>query len=272
MGNSQLRSRSWTDVTGARPPGWVKFGAVLGGVAMVLLGAGPVSAYRPFVSTDAAVADPKEIEIELGALTLDRRGHENTFTTPSVVVNYGVLERWELVGEFRVQEGSGTEITDPGVFLKGVLKEGVLQDKDGVSLAVEAGPLLPSTVKGERGVGFEASGIFSARLAPITLHVNVGGGIDRSDARPFVTWGLIAELPVTTRFRFVSEVNGESTKGQRPNNSVLVGVIWQPSSSNIFLDAAVRRGISSGAPDWEFTAGVTFGFKLAPSPRHGPGS
>ena len=102
----------------------VQFGAGLVGVAMVLLGADPVSAYRPFVSTDAAVADPREVEIELGTLTLDRTGRENTFTTPSVVVNYGVRERWELVGEFRVQEGSGTEIIDPGVFLKGVLKEG----------------------------------------------------------------------------------------------------------------------------------------------------
>src|SRR5712664_1586314 len=250
----------------------VTFGTGTVAVAMVLLSAGPVSAYRPFVSTDAAVADPKEVEIELGALTLDRTGHESTFTTPSVVVNYGVWERWELVGQFGVQEGSGTEITDPGVFLKGVLKDGVLQDKDGVSLAVEAGPLLPSTVKGQRGVGFEASGILSARLAPVTFHVNLGGGVDRSDARPFANWGLIGELPVSSKFRFVSEVNGESTKGQRPNNSVLVGFIWQPSSANIFLDAAVRRGISSGAPDWEVTAGVTFGFKLAPSTRHEPGS
>jgi hypothetical protein len=87
-----------------------------------------------------------------------------------------------------------------------------------------------------------------------------------------VAWGLIGELPVTTRLRVVSEVNGESTKGQRANNSVLVGFIWQPSSANISLDAAVRRGISRGAPDWEVTAGVTFGFKLAPAPRHEPGS
>jgi len=83
---------------------------------------------------------------------------------------------------------------------------------------------------------------------------------------------LIGELPVTARFRVVSEVNGESTKGQRPINSALVGFIWQPSSANVFLDAAIRRGISGGAPDWEFTAGVTFGFTLARSPRHGPGS
>jgi hypothetical protein len=61
---------------------------------MVLLGADPASAYRPFVSTDAAVADPRDVEIELGALTLDRTGRENTFSTPSVVVNYGVRERW----------------------------------------------------------------------------------------------------------------------------------------------------------------------------------
>jgi len=252
--------------------GLVKLGAGMVGIALVMLGANPVSAYRPFVSTDASVADLKEVEVELGAFTLDRTGRENTFTTPGVVVNYGVLERWELVGQFGVQEGSGTEITDPGVFLKSVLKEGVLQGKAGVSLAVEAGPLLPSTVKGEGGVGFEGTGILSARLAPVTLHVNVGGGVDRSDARPFVTWGLIGELPVTSKFRFVSEVNGESTKGQRPNNSVLVGFIWQPGSANISLDAAVRRGISSGAPDWEVTAGVTFGFKLAPSSRHEPGS
>jgi hypothetical protein len=251
----------------------VKVRAGMVGVAMVLLGAGPAVAYRPFVSTDAAVADPREIEIEFGALTLDRTGHENTFTTPGVVVNYGVRERLELVGQFGVQEGFRTEIADPAVFLKGVLKEGVLQGKDGVSLAVEAGPLLPSTMKGEGGVGFEGTGILSARLAPVTLHLNVGGGVDRSDARPFATWGLIGELPVTARVRLVSEVNGESIKGQRPNNSVLVGFIWQPSSAdNIFLDAAVRRGISSGAPDWEVTAGVTFGFKLAPSPRHEPGS
>jgi hypothetical protein len=242
------------------------------GVAMVLLGADPVSAYRPFVSTDAAVADPREVEIELGALTLQRTGRENTFTTPSVVLNYGVWERWELVAEFRVQEGSGTEITDSGVSVKGVLKEGVLQDKEGVSIAVEAGLLLPSTMKGERGVGFEGNGILSARLASMIFHLNVGGGLDRSEARPFATWGLIGELPVTSRFRVVSEVNGQSTKGQRPNNSALVGFIWQPWSSNVFFDGAVRRGISGGAPDWEFTTGVTFGFKLAPTRRQGPGS
>jgi hypothetical protein len=111
----------------------VKFGAGMVGALIILLAAHPVSAYRPFVSTDASVEDPAELEIELGGLTLDRTGHENTFTTPSVVVNYGVRERWELVGQFSVQEGLGTEITGPGVFLKGVLKEGSFRTKTGLA-------------------------------------------------------------------------------------------------------------------------------------------
>src|SRR5260370_19475665 len=210
-GSSELRRRM------------VNVGAAMVGVAMVLVGAGHAWASRPFVSTDAAVADPREIEIEFGALTLDRTGHENTFTAPSVVVNYGVHERWELVGQFGVQEGSGTEITDPGVFLKGVLKEGVLQGKDGFSVALEAGPLLPSTVKGEGGVGLEGTGILSARFAPVLLHLNVGGGVVRSPARPFVTWGSIGALPVAATPRVGSEANGEGTKRLRPNTAALVG-------------------------------------------------
>jgi hypothetical protein len=46
-------------------------------------------AYRPFVSTDAAVADPKEVEIELGYFNLERTRRENAITTPSAVLNYG---------------------------------------------------------------------------------------------------------------------------------------------------------------------------------------
>src|SRR5215470_12985976 len=69
----------------------------------------PVSAraYRPFVSTDAAVADVKEVEIELGYFNLERTRRENTITTPAVVLNYGVAKNWEVVGEFRLEGRCG---------------------------------------------------------------------------------------------------------------------------------------------------------------------
>ena len=227
----------------------------------VLLVPASAWAYRPFVSTDAAVADPKEVEIELGYFNLERTHRANTISTPHVVLNYGVAKNLELVAEFNLVVSPDVEVTDPSVSLKGVLKEGVLQDKPGVSVAVEAGPLLPTTLPREHGVGFEAVGIVSGKLAPVTLHVNGGGGLDRG-GQLFGIWGVIGELPLHSKLRLVGEVNGETTQGERPNNSALLGVIWQPTSKNLFLDAGVRRGVSDAAPDWQFTIGLTFGFSL----------
>jgi hypothetical protein len=176
-----------------------------------------------------------------------------------VVLNYGIAKNLELVAEFNLQVSPDVELTDPSLSLKGVLKEGLLQDKPGVSIAVEAGPLLPSTLPHEDRVGFEVIGIVSGKLAPVTVHVNGGGGLDRG-GRGFGVWGVIGELPVHSKLRLVGEVNGQSTEGDRPNNSALLGIIWQPTSKNLFLDAGVRHGISRGAPDWQFTMGLTFGF------------
>jgi hypothetical protein len=224
-------------------------------------------AYRPFVSTDAAVADPKGFEIELGYFNLEHARHDNTITTPSLVLNYGFIPNWEAVAEFSVEASPEFEVADPGLFVKGVLKKGVLQDKPGLSIAVEAGVLLPSTLPHEHGVGFEAIGIVSGTVAPVTVHVNGGGGLARDDQHAFGVWGVIAELPVHSRVRLVGEVNGESIQDARPNNSALFGVIWQPTSAKLFLDAGVRHRISQAAPEWQFTMGLTFGFGLADALR-----
>lgn len=234
----------------------------------MLLPASTAWGYRPFVSTDAAVADPKELEIELGYFNLERSRGKSIFIMPKVVLNYGVIRDVEVVGEFEVAEPSheGAQLVDPGVFLKVVLKEGILQEQEGIGVAVEVGPLLPSTVQGERRLGFEGIGILSGRLLPFTYHLNVGGGVDRAEANPFVIWGLIVEFPVFPRFRLVGEVNGESAKGRSADNSGLVGFIWQPPSSKILIDAGIRRGFSAGAPDWRFTMGLTFSFPTHPSP------
>src|SRR5215510_14021105 len=99
--------------------------------------------YRPFVSTDAAVADPQEMEIELGYFGLKHVERKNTVVTPQVVLNYGLVRDWEVVGEFAIEKppNSSARLIDPGLFLKAVLQEGTLQNKDGVGFAVELGPL-----------------------------------------------------------------------------------------------------------------------------------
>ncbi len=232
----------------------------------VLLGPAAAWAYRPFVSTDAAVADPNEMEIELGYFTLARTNGKDTFLIPEVVLNYGIARNWEAVGEFKVQRSPAADldVVDAGMFLKAVLKEGVLQEKQGLSFAVEAGPLLPSTEKRERHVGFEAIAIVSGRLAPVTYHLNLGAGVQRSDGEPVGIWGVIGELPVLPSLRVVGEVNGEKPRRESDHHSVLLGLIWQPwSSKNVWFDAGIRRGLTSGVPDWQGTIGVTFGFSVS---------
>jgi hypothetical protein len=236
-------------------------------LAIVLLLVFPESlawGYRPFIATDAAVADPKEMEIELGYFTLERNKGKNTFIVPKVVLNYGLIRNLELVGEFGVEEPPhGTvRLQDTALSLKAVLKEGVLQEKPGVSFAVEAGPLLPSTGREEKKVGFEAVGIISAELSPVLLHLNLGVAVDRMQNNPFVIWGLIAELPVVPKFRVVGEIDGENTRGKSADTSALIGFIWNPPLRNLSIDAGIRRGISGAAPNWMFTAGLTFGFSF----------
>ena len=189
--------------------------------------------YRPFASTDAAVADPKEMEIEVGYFTLERARGKNTFIVPKVILNYGIIRDLEVVGEFTVQKPQDEEVqlVDSGLFLKTVLKEGVLQGKEGVGFAVEVGTLLPSTAQGERRFGFEGIGILSGRLLPFTYHVNIGGGVDNAKGNPFAIWGVIVELPILPNFRVVGEVNGERDRKSTRLNSSHIQKSRMPSSA-----------------------------------------
>jgi hypothetical protein len=207
------------------------------------------------------------MEIELGYFNLERANQENTFITPKVVLNWGLVKNLEVVGEFEVEKAldESAQVVDPALFLKAVLKEGALQGEDGMSFAVEAGPLLPATATGESKFGFEGVGIMSGRFTDFTYHVNFGAGVNRAKADPFAVWGVIVELLILQNVRLVGEVNGESGEGERADNSGLFGFIWQPASSELLVDLGLRKGISSAAPDWQLTTGLTFAFSL-PSP------
>lgn len=220
-------------------------------------------AYRPFVSTDAAVAEIGELEIELGLFTISRDEGTNEITVPSLVLNYGILKNWEIVGEFDVQvykegEDRNTELKDPALFLKGVLHEGVLQDQKGPSFAVEFGVLLPSTVEGERNVGLEGIAILSGRVYDLLYHLNIGVEFDRESFDPNGIWGVILEYPFGSKFRPVGEVNGSFKHHENPEVSGLIGFIWE--TDRVDLDIGVRKGFSEAASDWELTTGVTFPF------------
>src|SRR3954468_9770929 len=94
---------------------------------LYLVGAAtPACAYRPFDGTDAAVADPGKMEVELqpaGGLH-DESG--TTLIAPATRFNFGLPKGWEAVLEGVVQtplSPSGpSSLSAAGAFLKGVLR------------------------------------------------------------------------------------------------------------------------------------------------------
>src|SRR5262249_45674934 len=111
--------------------------------ALILIMSGwPVSAYRPFEGTDAAVAERCRLR---GGL---QQGADKTLVAPDWVLNYGFADGWEAIvqGQGRFPLGASDEsasLAGAGAFLKHVLREGVLQEKTGPSVATEFGVLLP---------------------------------------------------------------------------------------------------------------------------------
>src|SRR3977135_2686349 len=135
----------------------------------------PAFAYRPFDGTDAAVAAPGELEIELQPAGRLRESGTTRLIAPATVVNYGFSEGWEAVfegqGQTPLSPPGPTSLTAAGAFLKHVLQPGSLQDKTGPSVATEFGMLLPDST-GSSGVGASLAGIVSQRWDWGTITVN----------------------------------------------------------------------------------------------------
>src|SRR5947207_777068 len=107
----------------------------------------PAFAYRPFDGTDAAVAEPGELEIELQPAGLLWQGSDKTLIAPATVLNIGLTKGWELVlegqGQTPLSPSGRSSLAGAGAFLKTVLVPGSLQGLAGPSVATEFGALLP---------------------------------------------------------------------------------------------------------------------------------
>jgi hypothetical protein len=128
-------------------PKWPGLGPII--ALCLTASSGPAWAYRPFDGTDAAVAAPGELEIELQPAGRLREGGGNTtLVAPATVINYGLSEGWEAVlegqGQTPLSSSGPTSLRSAGAFLKHVIQPGSLQDKTGPSVATEFGMLLPT--------------------------------------------------------------------------------------------------------------------------------
>ncbi len=173
-------------------------------------------AYRPFDGTDAAVAAPGEVEIELQPAGRLREQGATTLIAPATVFNYGLSEGWEAVfegqGQTPLAPSGPASLTSAGAFLKHVLQPGSLQDKAGPSVATEFGVLLPEST-GNSGVGASLAGIVSQRWDWGTIHLNAETALTR-EHHADVFLDSIIEGPSNWSVRPVAEFFYEKEFGQ----------------------------------------------------------
>ena len=244
---------------------------VRAGVHVVLLSLATIwpltaSAYRPFNSTDAAVAAKGEMEIEFGPVGYLREGADGMLVAPAVILNWGVAHRWEAVLEGAALFELGSELQGPrgrvedtAFSLKGVLREGSLQEKHGFSIATELSVLLP-TINGDPGTGAQGTIIVSQRWTDVTVHVNGAAAWTRAH-NPGAFGGLILEGHDAWAVRPVAEAFVEAERDLPTTVSGLLGTIWRVSD-RLSLDAAVRLSRAGGVSTSEIRAGLTWGFSV----------
>jgi hypothetical protein len=222
---------------------------------------GPAWAYRPFDGTDAAVAAPGEMEIELQPAGRLHEGGNTSLVAPATVINYGLSEGWEAVlqgqGETALSPSGPTSLTSAGAFLKHVLQPGSLQDKPGPSIATEFGMLLPDST-GSSGVGASLAGIVSQRWDWGTIHLNAATALTR-DHRGDLFLGGIIEGP--SKWAIRPEFFYENEFGKSETVSGLIGLIWRVRD-NLSFDVGLRHALTHGHQVNEVRAGLTFGFPL----------
>lgn len=221
-------------------------------------------AYRPFDGTDADVARPGELEVELGPAGYLREGSERSLIAPALTLNYGFAERWEMVLEGSAVYGlaansARSSLVADHAFLKTVLRQGSLQDRPGPSIATEFGLLLPG-LGDEPGTGGSAALILSQRWPAATLHFNLAGAVTRQRHGDILV-DAILEGPSDWTVRPVAELLHERDFGQLTTTSGLVGLIWQVEDGLSF-DLALREGRVNDRTADEVRAGLTFSFSF----------
>jgi hypothetical protein len=231
-------------------------------IAISLVGWSELSfAYRPFDSTDAAVADVGQLEVELGPAQFRRSDEERTLIAPAYILNYGFAKDWEIVLEGRGEhpiwpaEETRSRVVGDNLFLKGVLREGVLQDKSGPSVATEFGALMPG-FNDEVGWGASWLGIVSQRWSGGTIHFDLGAAYTRLH-RGDLFVGTILEGPYDWKIRPVAEFVYEREFNVVEIYSVLAGAIWKVSDTLAF-DIGFREAWFNRQPVSEIRAGLTF--------------
>ena len=234
-----------------------------------LLCSSHAQAYRPFDGTDADVAELGSFELEMGPAHFYDRAGQQYLLSPVTVLNVGIFPRTELVLDFRGSLAIGRlngrprmAVLGTDIVVKHVLREGILQGKSGLSVAVELGPLTPE-INGTGAFGASGDLILSYRWEWGTVHINEWPAYSRRQHLDLFS-GVIVEGPYYWGIRPVTEVFYENEFGAEQTVSGLVGAIWTVRET-FALDLGVRGARFGQENATEVRLGFTWSTSTSPA-------
>jgi hypothetical protein len=223
---------------------WAARALIVPAVSAAMFCSSRAQAYRPFDGTDADVAELGSFELEMGPAHWYDRAGQQSLLTPVTVLNFGILPGTELVIDFRGSVALGplngrsrAALLGTDIVVKHVLRDGILQGKSGLSVALELGPLTPE-INGNDAFGASSDLILSYRWDWGTVHFNEWPSYSRRHNLDLFS-GVIVEGPHDWVVRPVTEVFYEKEFSAERTVSGLIGVIWTAKDSFV-LDLGLR--------------------------------
>lgn len=219
-------------------------------VALLQLSASAAGAFPPYRSTDAETADAGQLELRLGLLKVEREDGDNSYTSPLLRANLGLVRNVEFTSEFEydIDEerfGDGAAGFKAVHFLS-----------PSFSVGLEALALLPVS-SALCGAGVESQFLATYRRDPVLLHLNVGGFYDPRHPETERGWRIsgLTELP-WGRWRPGLELFAKQAHGERAQIQAGPGVIVDLGPFDVRTGA--HFGLTDAAPDLAATLWISW--------------
>lgn len=244
-------------------------------ISLILICSTPALAAHPLITDDTGTQGQGNFQLEVNSEFGHSDGSGLTEDTFSInnVLSYGIMDQLDVVlGVPYLQvktEGSGTTTTERGISDTSLEVKWRFYERDGFSLAVKPGILLPtgddSKGLGNGKVNYSFFFIGTKELEPWAFHLNLGykrhqNGVDeRVDI-----WhaSLASELKLTKNLKAVANIGTERNpdpSSDRHPAFILGGLIYS-LTEKINLDLGANLGLNRADNYYSILAGIAFKF------------
>ena len=204
-------------------------------LAGLIAASGSSYAARPFVTDDARMVDPGGCQIESFAKQ-QTRTRESEFWFLPACNPFGKLEM--TVGSVNLSDAPGSSRT---LILQGktVLRP-LLTNDFGLALSLGSQRTSPATPAARWSPYLNLITSISFRDDAVVLHANAGALNDRPASRTRGTWGVGAEILLTSRLYGIAESYGQ--EGDRPSKQVGLRYWVEPNRFQVDSTVGTQPG------------------------------